>query len=159
MNRTRDDFFQNVRSAVRFAAPTVDADNPYTNPEDLRKKLSGAPVWLAPQSVGGYRPEDFADLSSERQNKLRRAVEDFLAVAREVPPDGPVTAAQIRAALPPFMEVVTTAQGILRQEWLDAVEAVIRQAEQWSEARGWVTQRDEKQIAEDSWAPTRSPRS
>ncbi len=49
----RDEFFQNVRTAIRFAAPTVDLDNPYTDPKDLARVLRGTASWLTPRSVKG----------------------------------------------------------------------------------------------------------
>jgi hypothetical protein len=145
----RDTLLQSVRAAVRFAAFTVDTDNPYTNPKDLEARLGGAATWLTPQSVEGFRAQDFRDVPPEQQTRLREGVERFLGVAKEVPPKAPATREQIRAALPPFMQVVTTLKAIVLNEWKAAVEQLIRDAERWSSSRGWATKRDEKEVAED----------
>jgi hypothetical protein len=154
----RQDFIQNVRGAVQFVAPRVEADNPYTRPQDLEKKLRHAAVWLTPRSVKGYRPDDFQDLPSDRQAKLRQAVEKFTAVAGEVPHATPATPGQVRAALPHFMAVVTTLQDVLRQEWLGEINQVLHHAEEWCARRRWPSRRDEKQIAEDFLGTYTAPR-
>jgi hypothetical protein len=154
----RDDFFQNVRTAVRFVAPTVDTDNPYTRPQDLQRRLQEAAVWLTPESVAGFHPQDFGNLPAQQQARLRDAVDNFLAVAQAVPPSAPAEAGQVRKALPSFMTVVTIVQEILRQEWQAAVEQLVRSAEEWSALQGWDNRREEKQISEDFLGTYQVPR-
>jgi hypothetical protein len=56
------------------------------------------------------------------------------------------------------MTVVTTVQDILRNEWQEAMERLVRSAEEWSGRQGWDHWRDEKQISEDFLGTYKVPR-
>src|SRR5579871_4308351 len=85
----RDEFFRDIRRAVSFMAPRVEADSPFTDTNYIERMLRGADLWLSQKAVEAFRPEDYADLDESTRQGLVRAVDKFLAVARTVPPNAP----------------------------------------------------------------------
>ncbi len=77
-----------------FAHPRVTADSPSIDTATMARTLARAAIWLTPKSVAGFNAADFPELGLDRQRELQSAVQDFLAVARQVPADKPATDAQ-----------------------------------------------------------------
>jgi hypothetical protein len=145
----KDEFFQNVRAAVRFAAPWIGKDNPYTKPGDLQRILRGATIWLTPNAVKGFDHHDFEDLPEHDRESLEENVAAFVKVAEAVPADKPATPEQLKAALPPFMNVFKAVQKLVLEEWKEASNHLVEQAKGWAEAREWPTKSYPKRLSED----------
>jgi hypothetical protein len=181
----REEFFQSVREAVRFAAPTVDIYNVYTDPKALAKVLRRTAQWLNPNSVKGFQPQDYKDLPPAQQQELTDAVAAFLELAERFVRSPAVatfeviggffrlndlaaevtdhpsmfyTAREPRKALPHFLRIIKIVQELIRAEWLGAVNKLVGDAEVWSASRHWITKRDDKEIAEDFLGTYVAPR-
>jgi len=93
----RRQFLANLRVARNlFAHARAAANGPGADPAAAEAAQARAAVWLTPRSVDGFDAGDFPELVPARQQELPSAVQDFLAVAREVPPDQPATTDQYR---------------------------------------------------------------
>ena len=145
----KQDFFQSVRTAVRFLAPRVETDNPYTKPSELEQRLRGAAIWLTPKSVEGFNPQDFCDVPEQERESLIQDVSSFIGVAEAVRPDRPAKPGEVETALPRFLKIVTTVQKLLSDEWIDAANRMLDEACAWAKARQWPTQFFPRQISED----------
>ncbi len=96
---SRQDFFDNFKVARGlFAHPRVPTDSPATDPKQAEEMIARSAIWLTPKSVQGFDANDFSALGPERQRELQAAVEDFLAIANQVPPTKPPTPQQLDAA-------------------------------------------------------------
>ncbi|MGH3626416.1 MAG: hypothetical protein ACRDRL_03095, partial [Sciscionella sp.] len=86
-------FLANFRIARNlFVHGRVAADSPTIDAAAIERTLARAAIWLTPKSVSGFNAADFPELGTTRQQELLSAVQSFLAVAREVPSEGPATA-------------------------------------------------------------------
>ncbi|MBX9680130.1 MAG: hypothetical protein K2X38_15310 [Gemmataceae bacterium] len=145
----RDEFFRDVRRAVSFMAPRVEADSPFTDASYIEKMLRGADLWLTPKVVEAFRPEDYADVGERNREDLSRAVSDFMAVARTVLRETPAKPEQRDAALEPFKRIIQTVQSLVHEDWIRASTALLADAEVWAKEEGWPTKRFSKDITED----------
>jgi hypothetical protein len=93
---TKKDFLTNFRVARNlFVHPQrVVADSATMNTEGIADSLARAAIWLTPKSVAGFNASHFPELGLARQMELQTAVQNFLAVANQVPSDKPATAEQ-----------------------------------------------------------------
>jgi hypothetical protein len=57
-------------------------------------KRARAAIWLTPKSVNGFNSADFPELGLDRQAELQTAVQNFLAVGRQVPANQATTPEQ-----------------------------------------------------------------
>lgn len=105
---TKLDFLTNFRIARNlFVHPQVEADSPAVDTSALAGTLARSAIWLTPKSVAGFNAADFSsDLGPEELGELQSAVNDFLAVARNVPPDEPATGEQFTAAAVAFRRML-----------------------------------------------------
>jgi hypothetical protein len=95
MHSTRREFLDNIRSARNlFAHPRVQADSASIDTAGIASGIALAAIWLTPKSVTAFNAADFPDLGPDRQRELQSAVQDFLAVARDVPANKPATEMQ-----------------------------------------------------------------
>lgn len=145
----RDEFFADVRGAVGFMAPSVEADSPFTDTNYIEKMLRSADLWLTPSVVSAFKPEDFADIDEGTRVALSDAVRKFRSVAAQVNPSGPALPEQRDAARPPFKQIVETVQILVRKDWVGASTALLADAENWAREQGWPTKRFPKDITED----------
>lgn len=145
----RDVFFRDVRRAVSFMAPRVEADNRFIDTNYIERKLLGTDTWLVQGVVAAFRPEDFPDLDEKTREELNRAVNAFGTVARAVPPKEPATNDQRNAALQPFKQIVQVVQRLLRDDWMHASDRLLSEAEQWAKDAGWPSKRYSKDVTED----------
>ena len=145
----KNPFFQNVWTAVKFLAPRVEADNPYTKPEEIERALRGATIWLTPKSVEGFEPEDFEDIPQQERQALATNVKAFREVGETVPANAPATAEQVQEALPRFLKIVVSVQKMMCDEWIEAASTLIDQARSWALTKEWPTKCYAKQISED----------
>jgi hypothetical protein len=72
----------------------------------MARTLARAAIWLTPKSVAGFNAADFPELGLDRQRELQSAVQDFLAVARQVPADKPATDEQYGNASVAFLKLL-----------------------------------------------------
>jgi hypothetical protein len=145
----REEFILDVRRAERlFQQPYVQADSNGIDTDAIAKILHRAAIWLTPKIVEQYRPEDFTDWSSESQEGLHLAVDQFRETARQVPPDKPATYEQFTDGSRRFRDLVKVLGTMVRDEWMDALNKVGGQAEKWSSEVGWRSRRVNKAISE-----------
>jgi hypothetical protein len=119
----KEEFLDNVRVARGlFAHPRVCADSSALDTEALQRGLVPAAIWLTPKSVQGFRSSDFEELGPTRQQELSDAIQDFLRVARQVPP----TTAQLEAASTAFGMALSILQPYFptHEEWRKSEEAL-----------------------------------
>ncbi len=101
------DFLANVRIARNlFVHPRVEADSPSVDAATTAGLLARAAIWLTPKSVAGFDPADFSELGPARQQELQTAVQNFLAVAKEVPAQKAPTGAQYDDGSVAFLKVL-----------------------------------------------------
>jgi hypothetical protein len=105
-----DDFWLNIRTAASFYAPTVTTDMPHLDAEELERMLRAAVMWLTPDAVDGFDPNDFKFLDEQRQAALRASVERFRAVASQVPVNRAATRAQAEAGRAAFADILQILQ-------------------------------------------------
>ena len=94
----RDEFFRDIRRAVSFMAPRVEADSPFTDAKYIERMLRESDLWLSRKVVEAFHPDDYSDLDDGTRKVLVRAAKEFLAVAITVPLDAPATREQRDAA-------------------------------------------------------------
>jgi hypothetical protein len=145
----RDEFFADIRRAVSFMAPRVEADRPFTDTNYIQRCLRGADLWLTPKVVEAFRKDDFSDVDEGVSDALTRAVNEFRRAAATVDPSQPALPAQRDAALSPFTQIVKIVQDLVRDDWLSASTALLAEAEEWAREHGWPTRRFPKDITED----------
>lgn len=109
-----------VRTGASFVLPSATVDSPKLDATRIEAMLRGAHIWLTPKSVEGYEESDFGFLSVDERARLTQGVNDFVAVARQVPPDQPATDEQVQTALPAFRCVLE----VLRPDKYGDVEAL-----------------------------------
>lgn len=102
----KQEFLQNLRTARNLFFHRVQTDHPGLDPRSIESQLSGAAIWLTPSSIKGFDPNDFRELSPERREELKRLIDRFTRVAKQVPPTKPATLEQIRVATDFFLRVV-----------------------------------------------------
>lgn len=97
---TKRDFLNNFRIArnLFFHPQRVETDSPTVDTAAIARTLAKAAIWLTPKSVAGFNAADFAELGPERQAELQTAVQNFLAVASQVPANKPATNEQYENA-------------------------------------------------------------
>jgi hypothetical protein len=104
---TKRDFLANFRIARNlFVHPRVEADSPSIDTAATARTLARAAIWLTPKSVAGFNAADFPELGLDRQRELQAAVQDFLAVARQVPATKAATNEQYGNASVAFMKML-----------------------------------------------------
>src|SRR5436190_6187422 len=106
----KQDFLPNFRIARNlFAHQRVESDGSNLDQAALERRLGRAAVWLTPKSVKGFNADDFPELGVDRQRELQAAVQDFLEVAKVVPPKEPATPEQLskgKAAFAKMLEIL-----------------------------------------------------
>ncbi len=145
----RDEFIADVRRAVNFMAPRVEADSPFTDTSYIQKMLRGAYLWLNPKVVEAFQPEDYTDLGEGARNAMIKAVDEFRRVAATVKPSEPALPEQRDAALLPFTQIVKTVQAMVLDDWVSASTTLLAEAEGWAKQQDWPTRRFSKDITED----------
>jgi hypothetical protein len=145
----REEFILDVRrSAKTLQQPNAEADSDAVDTDAIERILHRADRWLTPKVVEHYRPEDFTDWQKEQQDRLHLAVEEFLQIAKQVPPDKPATIDQFTEGTHRFRELINVLGQMVLDEWLRAIETVEKQAEEWSAEAGWRSRRVGKKISE-----------
>ena len=94
--QAKSNFLANLRIARNlFVHPQrVETDSGAVDTAAVADSLARAAIWLTPRSVLGFNADDFAELGSVRQAELQTAVQNFRAVATQVPADKPATREQ-----------------------------------------------------------------
>jgi hypothetical protein len=111
---SKQEFLQNLRIARNlFAHPRVQSDSPALDPQELEKAIARAAIWLTPKSVEGFNLDDFSELDPQRQQELQAAIDDFLRVARQVPPTQPASQQQLHAAQASFAKILVILEPFL----------------------------------------------
>ena len=128
------DFLTNLRIARNlFGHPRVDADSAVSAVIDtaaIADRLVSAALWLTPRAVAGFNAADFPELGPDRQAELLTAVQDFLAVATQVPPDKPATQEQYGNASVAFAKILEILTAYLQvPDEAKQVEAALQSVE------------------------------
>ncbi len=100
------EFWDNVRLGAGVLFPVVGVDSPRLDRAMLEQILRRANAWLTPKSVEGFDISDFGFLSDDDRAKLASAVNDFAAIASQMPPKGAATKGQEKKAREQFLKVV-----------------------------------------------------
>ena len=145
----REEFISDVRlSATMLQKPNVEADSAKLDTDAISRILHGAALWLTPKVVEHYNPDDFAEEQADHQDRLRLAVEQFRQIVRQVPPDQPATVERFMEGAERLRELIKVLANIVLAEWVRAIDAVERNAEEWSAERTWRTRRVDKKMIE-----------
>ena len=115
----RDDFFSDLRNAVTFMAPRVEADTPFTDTNYIQRLLRASDSWLSSKVVEKFQPNDFADIDEGVRDVLSKALEQFRD-ALKVKHNGPALPKPADAALPPFTQIVKIEQSLVLADWVSA---------------------------------------
>ncbi len=154
----REEFTLDVRRSARtLQKPNVEADSDAVDTDAIAKILHRAALWLTPKVVEHYDPDDFADEQADQQDRLRLAVEEFRRIARQVPPDQPATVDQFMKGAELFRELIKVLGSMVLAEWMCAIDAVERKAEEWSAEVAWRTRRVNKKMNESLIGPYEAP--
>jgi hypothetical protein len=108
----------------------VEADSETVDTAAIADSLARAAIWLTPRSVVGFNANDFPELGSVRQADLQNAVQNFLAVATQVPADKPATREQFgnaRVAFARILEILAPYMPV--PDEAEQVEAALRSVE------------------------------
>ncbi len=110
----KQDFLDNFRIARNlFYHPRVQRDSNQLDPKTIEHLVARAAIWLTPKSVNGFNPADFPELGLDRQRELQSAVQDFLTVAKQVPPNEPASPEQLGNARVAFAKMLEILQPYL----------------------------------------------
>jgi hypothetical protein len=111
---TRQAFLGNFRIARNlFVHHRSQADKSCVDPASTAGALARPAIWLAPKSVAGFNAADFRGLGPDHQRELQTAVQDFLAVATQVPADQPATNEQCGNASLAFAKILERLEPVL----------------------------------------------
>jgi len=112
---TKKDFLLNFRIGRNlFVHPQrVEADSATVDTAKIADALSRAAIWLTPKSVAGFNAADFPELGLDRQVELQTAVQNFLAVAKQVPANRAATPEQYGNAMVAFQKILEILQPYL----------------------------------------------
>ncbi len=145
----REEFISDMRLSARMLQkPNLEADSDTLDTDAIAQILHRAALWLTPKVVAHYHPDDFADGQAAQQNRLRLAVEGFRGIASQVRPDQPPSVEQFMEGAERLRELIKVLGSIVLAEWMCAIDAVERNAEEWSAERAWRTRRVNKKINE-----------
>lgn len=101
------DFWNGVRKGLALFVPSrVVEDSQRLDIERIQAILDQADVWLTPDTVRGYDPEDFSFLSEESRSELTRLVKEFSRIAGTVGPRRPADPLKVAEAKPLFRDIV-----------------------------------------------------
>jgi hypothetical protein len=126
------DFLLNFRVARNlFVHPQrVEADSPTVDTGAVSAILTRAAIWLTPKSVAGFNAADFPELGPARQAELLAAVQNFKAIADQVPPNEPATQEQFGNASVAFAKILKILEPYLPvPDEARQVEAALRDVE------------------------------
>jgi hypothetical protein len=144
-----EEFILDVRRAARVEQkPTVATDSQLIDPDTTARALQRAAMWLTPKVVAAYDPAAFSASPGDLQEELRGAVQAFTSIAANVPADKPATATQFRDGLQAFDRLRTAVRKMVRVEWENAANDLIKQVEGWAAELKWVTRRERKKLSE-----------
>ena len=149
----REDFFDSLLIADQLLPPTKASQTR----SRIDTYFSGDP-WLAPRSVEGFDPADFAEWPKGEREKLEAEVDAFLTIARKASPKEAVPKAMARQARKHLKAAIKIVRDRLLPEWLQAQEQMIQEAEAAAKAKGWYVERDEMQVEESLLGTYRAPR-
>lgn len=100
----KQEFLDHFRIARNlFVHPRAETDTQQVDPAAAAR----AAIWLTPKSIKGFNAADFPELGPDRQSELQTAANDFLNVAKDVPPDRAATAEQYGNAAVAFTKMMT----------------------------------------------------
>ncbi len=144
-----EEFILDLRRAARTEQkPTVAADSGRIGTDAISRVLQRAALWLTPKVVEKYDPSVFSYLPEDQQDQLRRAVDDFRAVAGTVAPDRPASDDEFRKGLGAFRDLQAAVRKFVLDEWIGAAGRLIDETETWCQEVGWRTRHDEKELME-----------
>jgi hypothetical protein len=144
-----EEFILDVRRAARLEQkPTVATDSQLIDPDTTARALQRAAIWLTPKIVAAYDPTAFSACPDDLQKELRGAVEAFSSIAATVPADKPATATQFRDGLQAFARLKTSVRKMVRAEWENAANDLLKRVEDWAAELKWVTRREKKKLGE-----------
>jgi hypothetical protein len=123
---TKKDFLGNVHIARnRFVHSSAREDHAAS--PAIATASARTAIWLTPKSVKGFNAADFSELGLDRRAELETAVQNFLAVAKQVPANRIPTPDQYRNATAAFQKIIEILQPYLPMpEEANRVEGALR---------------------------------
>lgn len=117
------EFLLNVRTAAVFFSRHLDFENPEFIPADVPDAIRHAEVWLKPQTVSGFDPEDFRYLGGDRARELADRVDEFRRVAENV--NGrPPTRDEVERAGAPLLAILSILRPNFDPRWLAVLRVI-----------------------------------
>ncbi len=120
----REDFIDSLRLADQLLPPMK-----VTRQGSPKLTYFQGDAWLAPASVEGFDPADFADWPREERVRLKAEVDAFLAIAQQVSPNAPAPKALAKKAREHLEAAMTIVRDRLLPEWIQAQERMLQEAE------------------------------
>lgn len=119
------EFLLNVRTAAIFFSPHLDFENPEFVPTDVPDAIRHADIWLKPQTVSGFDPEDFGYLGSNRAGELAERVDEFRRLAESVDGRAP-TPDEVERTGAPLLSILSILRPNFDPRWLAVHRAIQR---------------------------------
>jgi hypothetical protein len=154
----RGEFLTNLRTAVgTFLSPHVQVDGIRLDDEQVARALRESTAWLTGQSVEGFQPQEFPELSEDERQALDASVRTIRRVIAQLPEDVPPPPEKVEEAIPAFLAVLRTLAPHLewfriyrilkKHEFPDYVrDFAVRVGEDWTGDPGawvWVVIKDQ----------------
>jgi hypothetical protein len=118
----RQTFLDNIRRARNLLV--------HSRLQDDGPPLARGAIWLTPKAVAGFHPDDFRELGPDGQAEFASAVQEFLGVASEVPPNEEPTADQIARGSALLLKIATILRRyVATSDEMDAVEKALEMIE------------------------------
>jgi hypothetical protein len=155
----REEFINNLRQASRLLPPPRVSSGQGAKLDDfLGTAIHSADLWLTPKAVEGFDCGDFADWPSKDQEKLAKEITAFLDIARGVAPNEPAPRAKSARARKHLETIIEIVGHRLLNEWLEAQEQMVREAEEAAKEKGWYVEKEQKKLQESLLGEYRAPR-
>ena len=107
-HQSKREFLDNLRIARNlFYHPQVASDSTNINTDQVARTLARAAIWLTPKSMQGFNADDFPELGAQQQQALKDAVQEFNAIASQVPAKSCATTEQYSAAAVAFLKTLS----------------------------------------------------
>jgi hypothetical protein len=147
----REEFFQDIRRAVRFEQkPIITTDSELIKADPIADAMrvgARSVSWLTPKIIQKYDASDFSTFPEDMQQRLRDAVNEFGLLAREVVQSG-LARIPLTRGLDAFQKLVASVREVVLSEWIQAAEKLVVETESWALELGWQTRRKDKKFSE-----------
>jgi hypothetical protein len=114
---SKKDFLDNLRVARNLLVHgEVSTEGRQLDSAALSAALARAALWLTPSAVKGFQADDFRELGAPQQKALAVAVQEFLNVAANVPPDRMATDDEFNAGTDALEKILAVVESYLPEQ-------------------------------------------